>query len=513
MRLPRLPHLSGLPLEAMGSVALATAGAALVAVDSLLGAPAPAVGPRVLEPLAPQVERVVAAPSARSVAPGGVLPSVGRPTPTPVPAPAPTLLPTPTPTPTPSEIAPRVEALEVHPHGAAALQPGAVMRDVLDTRALMPVQGVWRGPPLVVHDNPESFTTPGVLGSTIAPVPGRGDSTYDLPGGARTFTLAQNRTGRAQVYSTVVENTSSTPMVLSYSGTVYSKKVTPVDGQISPDYAASGGFRGPHAVAAYSALSAVPGKNGFVRGTLALAPGQTAVLHKVSLHPGGEVFSALDLSAQDPSQTFGVASVASPRALTADDLGRLSRGTYPAAGIPRDFAPAGPNALGRPNGVIVAGSTFEAARTVVLAPGQRTGELFLATRFKSAGERPDLAAIEPTLGNPGGVGPAARTSDGSYGARYRFRYTLENPGTKPLRVEVGLTAPSSGEGAHRPLGGELTLPVRVDGQVVRARVDGRGEGRVLAVVEVPAGGRRVVALELVNVGNIFPPAGIELRAR
>jgi hypothetical protein len=375
------------------------------------------------------------------------------------------------------------------------------------------VQGVWSGPPLVVHDNPESFTTPGVLGSTIAPVPGRGDASYDLPGGARVFALAHNRTGRAQVYSTVVRNTSSTPMVLEYSGTVYSKKITPTDGQISADYAAGGGFRGPHALAAHSELSAVPRKNGFVTGTLTLSPGQTAVLHSVGLHPGGEVFSSLELRARGPSQTFGVASVASPRPLTAGDLARVASGAYPAAGVPRDFAPAGPNALGRPNGVVVAGSTFEAARTLTLAPGQRTGELFLATRFKAAGARPDLATIEPALGNPQGVGAAANTSDGSYGARYRFRYTLENPGPTPLRVEVGLTAPSSGEGPHRPLGGELTLPVRVDGQVVRSRVDARGEGRVLTVVEVPAGGRRVVSLELVNVGNIFPPAGIELRAR
>lgn len=495
MRLPRLSPLPLPPLQAMGAAALATAGAVIVALDSIVGAPAPALAPQGLEPAPPRVELPVAVrgASARRGAPEPVLPSVGRPRPA-------------------ATVAP-VAAPRVHPLTEGPLASRAVMRDVLGARALSPVQGVWSGPPLVVHDNPESFTTPGVLGSTIAPVPGRGDSSYDLPGGARVFALAHNRTGRAQVYSTVVRNTSSAPMVLEYSGTVYSKKVTPVDGTISADYAAGGGFRGPHAIAAHSELSAVPGKNGFVKGALPLSPGQTAVLHKVGLHPGGEVFSSLELRARDPSQTFGVASVASPQPLTSGELARVASGAYPAAGLPRDFAPAGPNALGRPNGVVVAGSTFEAARTVVLAPGQRMGELFMATRFKAAGARPDLATIEPALGNPHGVGPAATTSDGSYGARYRFRYTLENPGSTPLRVEVGLTAPSSGEGPHRPLGGELTLPVRVDGQVVPARVDARGEGRVLTVVEVPAGGRRVLSLELVNVGNIFPPAGIELRAR
>jgi hypothetical protein len=111
------------------------------------------------------------------------------------------------------------------------------------------------------------------------------------------------------------------------------------------------------------------------------------------------------------------------------------------------------------------------------------------------------------------VGPQATISDGAYGARHRLRYQLDNPSDRARRVEVILTAPSSGDGPFRPLGGQLTLPVRVDGRIVEARVDARGEGRVLAVVEVAPGARRPLDLELVHVGNTFPPAGIELRVR
>jgi hypothetical protein len=383
----------------------------------------------------------------------------------------------------------------------------------LPTRALAPVQGRWVGPPLLIHDNPESFSRPGVLGSTIAPVPGRGDGTFDFPGAAEVFALANNRTGAPQRFSTVVQNTSDRPMTLSVEGVVYSKKLTPTDGRVPMGYAMDGGFRGPHAITARSALAAVPGQNGYSARTFTLAPGELKVVSTTGVHAGGEVFSRLALRAGDASQTFRVASVASPAPLAADDLAALRTGRAPVAGLPRDYAPAGPNRLGRPNGVVEAGSTFEGGRTVRLTPGTRTGDLIYATRFKNAGPGPELPSLTHTLPNPAGVGPQATISDGAYGARHRLRYQLDNPSDRARRVEVILTAPSSGDGPFRPLGGQLTLPVRVDGRIVEARVDARGEGRVLAVVEVAPGARRPLDLELVHVGNTFPPAGIELRVR
>jgi hypothetical protein len=352
-----------------------------------------------------------------------------------------------------------------------------------------------------------------VLGSTIAPVPGRGDGTFDFPGQAEVFALANNRTGAPQRFSTVVHNASERPMTLTVEGVVYSKKLTPTDGRIPEGYARDGGFRGPHAIAARSALAAVPGSNGYMLRTVTLEPGEVKVVSTTPIHPGGEVFSRLALRAEDPTQTFRVASVASPAPLTAADLAAIRAGRAPAAGLARDFAPAGPNRLGRPNGVVEAGSTFEGGRTVTLTPGTRTGDLIYATRFKNAGPGPELPTLTHTLANPSGVGPEATISDGAYGARHRLRYLLDNTTADARRVEVVLTAPSSGDGPFRPLGGQLTLPVRVDGRIVEARVDARDEGRVLAVVEVPPGATRPLELELVHVGNTFPPAGIELRVR
>ncbi len=397
-------------------------------------------------------------------------------------------------------------------HSLSPLSVGHIVPSPLGTRELSPVQGRWTGGPLVIHDNPETFSRPGILGSTIAAVPGRGDSRYDLPGEARLFSLANNRTGAAQIFSVVVKNTTDTPLSLSLRGTLYSKNITPSDQNIPVNYGQEG-FRGPHAIAATSYLAAVPGQSGYLSRSATIPPGGLQVVATTQVAAGGEVFAMLDLVADDPSQTFAVASVASAQTLTRNDLAKIDQGQYPAAGISSDYAPAGENRLGRPNGVVAAGSTFEGGRTISLSAGQRTGDLIWATRFKNAGDTAEIGQIEPVLPNIEGVGPAATSADGSYGTRYRLNYTVENSGTTPLRVEVALTAPEHIGEVHRPLGGELTVPVRVDGVLRKVRVDARNEGRVVAVIEVPPGTQRPVSLELVNLGNTFPPAGIEFRAR
>lgn len=142
-------------------------------------------------------------------------------------------------------VAPRISEL---PTAASARQPiehplsteapralGQMITTPLSVFELAPVKGQWTGAPLVIHDNPETFSRPGVLGSTIAPVPGRGDGTYDFPGRAQVFALSNNRTGAPQRFSTIVANTSSSTITLDISGTVYSKGVTPTDGKISPN--------------------------------------------------------------------------------------------------------------------------------------------------------------------------------------------------------------------------------------------------------------------------------------
>jgi hypothetical protein len=58
----------------------------------------------------------------------------------------------------------------------------------------------------------------------------------------------------------------------------------------------------------------------------------------------------------------------------------------------------------------------------------------------------------------------------------------------------------------------LTLPVRMDGVQRNARVSARATGVVLGTVEVPPRSTRELSLQLTNLGNLFPPAGIELRS-
>jgi hypothetical protein len=386
---------------------------------------------------------------------------------------------------------------------------------------LGPAAGSLTGAPLVVADQPESFRKSGVLLSTIGPVAGRDDTTYDLPGEARFFGLANNRTGKVQRNWLAVENTSDEPLELSIRGTIYSKHYTPTDGQVPVDYKERGDFQGPHAVTAMSLMRAEPGQNGYVEKTVTIPPGETRVVADTYMHPGGEVFQILDLEAKSPGQTFRIANAVTDESPSAQDLAGLRRSPE-AAGIPRDYYPAGDNALGRPHGIIENGQTFRGRREIELRPNQRSGELIMATRFKNAGSTEEIGRLSPGGGvpeasyaeHPKVVNPRdPTTSDGNYGTTYALDYTLRNDTDAPLVAEVFFTAPRQGSELHRPVGGELTIPVKVDGTPTPVRVDARGEGVLLKRVTVPPGDRVPLALEVTSVGNTVPPAGIEVRAR
>ncbi len=407
-----------------------------------------------------------------------------------------------------------------HPSPAETNRVGGVSPDVLRMDQLAPVSGALAGAPMAVADQPESFSRPGLLLSTIGPVEGRQDTVFDFPGEARLYGLSGNKTGRPVRNWVAVQNTSDTPLELTVRGTTYSKHVTRPT-TISPDYNPEGGFVGPHAITGLSFLERVPGRNGYAEETFTIPPGETKLVRDVYQEAGGEVFHILDLEAKDPSQTFRIANGATASSPSASELDRLSEGA-PGAGIPENFYPAGENALGRPHGIVNGGQRFEGGRTLALEPGERAGELFLATRFKNAGSTAEVGRLDPT----GGVPPAAYAhhpnvthprnpseSDGNYGTTYELEYTLENRTAEPLVYEVYLTAPRQGNELHRPGGGELTLPVRVNDEIHRARVNARGEGVMLGAFVVPPGGSVPVRLETTNQGNTFPPAGFEFRAR
>ncbi|MEM6558946.1 MAG: hypothetical protein AAF605_04100 [Myxococcota bacterium] len=397
---------------------------------------------------------------------------------------------------------------------------GSVSTDVLRMAQLSPIQGQLDGAPLAIADQPESYSTPGVLLSTIGPIQGRDDTIYDFQGEARFFGLTGNKTGVAQNNWIAVQNTSDEPLTLNVRGTSYSKRVTPTDGSISFDYAQDR-FQGPHAVTAMSFLNEEPGVNGYVDQTITIPPGETRIVHDVNQHPGGEVFHVLDLTAANEGQTFRLANGVTPGRPTQEDLNALADNPE-GAGIPENFNPAGDDALGRPHGVVLGGQQFTGERSIDLQPGQRAGELLFATRFKNAGSTeeigelyltggvpPESYAYHPDIDNP----RSATTSDGNYGTTYDLDYTLENNTGQPLVYDVYFTAPRLANESSRPLGGELTMPMRVNGEVIPVRVNGRGEGVMVAEIEVPPGSEAALEIELTNVGNTVPPAGFEFRAR
>jgi peptidoglycan hydrolase-like protein with peptidoglycan-binding domain len=405
-----------------------------------------------------------------------------------------------------------------------------IVKDVLGIRDLRAAQGSVAGSaPMAIFDNPETINTLGLVGSTIAPMQGRkGNTVHDFDGAARVYSIVNNQTqntlasaarrqlGQEKLHNihntVVVHNPSDKPLVLHVEGVVFSKGITRTDGRIPESYARNGAFRGPQGIAAASYMARKVGENGYVKKALTIPPGATRVISDVYQAPGGEVFTLLDLKGNG---RFRVAQVASEKQLNNDDLQKITRGTYATAGAgfrlrdrQSDFAGADEHRLGRPNGV-VGGSVFSGQERIDAT--QRTGRLLMSTRHKQAPDGSDLQTLSKVPGNKGFVGAAATTNDGGYGMTYDLRYRLENAGRAPQRVRIVMTSPKhSYEGAFNPDGGVLTLPVRIDGVQKNLRVHARGTGVVVGEVDVPAGGRDL-RLQLTNLGNIYPPVGIEFQ--
>lgn len=374
--------------------------------------------------------------------------------------------------------------------------------------------------PIAVFDNPESFHTPGVLGSTIGPVKGRGDTTFDFPGAGRMFVLAGNHTSAQLTFSVVVQNVSNAEAVVEVRGVLYSKHVT-TGLTLSEDYA-QGRFSGPHAIVSKGMALAEAGKDGYLQKSVRIAAHASAVMLTARHAVRGEIFAILDFVARDAASSapskFRFAATSTERAHDTASLKALAAGTLVGAGTDEDFAPEnlgipppGRKILGRANGVALVGDRVRASRTVSLgASGHREGDLFLATRREAAnGDTSEIVILDRVLDR------GSRAVDGNFGVTYELEYKVET--AEPRTVDILLTAPTDRDGPHTALGGELTLGIRwksASGESFKAvRVDARGDAVPLASFAVKPGAPVSFAIEFTHVGNTFPPAGIEFRTR
>jgi hypothetical protein len=400
--------------------------------------------------------------------------------------------------------------------GGANGRGGAETSSVLPLSGLDPVQGQITGPQMLIVDNPETFRTAGVLASTMAPMQGRGDTTHDFVGVARYFALSQNATGKALRNMILIKNTSNKDLDFKIQGEVYCNKgVTKTDGRIQPNYKADGDFQGPHAIASSAYLDAQNGKNGYVAKTVKVKAGDTEVVNDQYHETGSEVFALVEITASDPKGTFRVAGVAHATSLDEAAENKVGNGEWASAGDPtkEDFAGAGANKLGRPNGVITSGSVFTGGRTFEVTPGFKDGDAVMATRFKNAGssESAEISKPQPNK-DEARNGKAATLDEGNYGIEYLLQYGLKNPGTAPVTAKLLFTAPrSSPSEQHKPMGGEVTMPMEVDGKRVEVRLNARGGGVLVGTWTLQPGTTKMVPVRFVNFGNIFPPAGFEVR--
>lgn len=402
--------------------------------------------------------------------------------------------------------------------GGATGRGGAETKSILMEDKLKPLDAKMTGPDMLINDNPETFRKSGMLGSTMAPIPGRGDTSHTFVGSGRFFALAQNGTGKSQRNQVLIRNTFSKDLTFTIKGTVFvNKGITATDGRIDQRYQKDGGFQGPQAVAATSFLDAQPGKNGYLEKRVTIKAGDTEIVNNQYHEMGSEVFSLLEITASDAKGTFTLGHVSSDKTLDEKGISDVAAGRYAAAGDPKsgkDYASAEGSKMGRPNGVITSGSVVTGGRVVPVSKGSRDGDLVMSTDTRnSGGDRREIAKIDKTLPNPAGLGPAATQNDGNYGLEYRLTYTLKNGSGQKVNTKVLLTSPRQGEkDALNPAGGAMTMPVEMNGKRIEVRVNSRGTGVILGTIPVEPGKEKEVNLRWVHMGNTFPPCGVEFQS-
>ncbi len=402
--------------------------------------------------------------------------------------------------------------------GGATGRGGAETTKILAEDQLKPLNAKMTGPDMLINDNPETFRKSGTLGSTMAPIPERGDTSHTFVGSGRFFALAQNGTGKAQRNQLLIRNTFSKDLTFTIKGTVFvNKGITPTDGRIDQRYKKDGGFQGPQAVAATSFLDAKPGKNGYLEKRVTIKAGDTEIVNNQYHEMGSEVFSLLEITTNDTKGTFTLAHVSSDKTLDEKGIADVTTGRYAAAGDPKsgkDYASAEGSKMGRPNGVITSGSVVTGGRVVSVSKGGREGDLVMSTDTRnSGGDQREIAKISKTLPNPAGLGPAATQNDGNYGLEYRLSYTLKNGSSQKVNTKILLTSPKQAvKDALNPGGGAMTMPVEMNGKRIEVRINSRGTGVLLGTIPVEAGKEKEVNLRWVHMGNTFPPAGVEFQS-
>lgn len=352
---------------------------------------------------------------------------------------------------------------------------------------LRPLPGGLDKRPLIVSNNPEMFTSPGYLLRTSGPTPGRGDMTHTVDKGFDLYIHHLNKVeGRGSMDLVVVlKNPSTRPVTARLSGAL----------RMTNDRGAGWGmgkeaFGGPNAVAADAVMSEDPGK-GYEENSITLAPGASvrAVVHAVRF--GAEVDGRYVVDADGPLQCD----------IKAEAGASDKRNSGTAEG---HMASTAPGALGRASGVYQGAHwNYKGGPIDIPEEGQAAGYLVSGTKYQRKIQQQAPQAVTRYPDSSQGV-------EGCYGVEYDLAFPLRNASAKAQKVQVAFTAPHK-DGEKQPPSFHWMGPIRVNGKVLRARVNELGDGVVLGTWDIPPGGIQDVHLDFLTPGDITAPEAIEIR--
>ena len=383
----------------------------------------------------------------------------------------------------------------------ATLKGGADTNTSLHLSHLQPLPGSLDETELLVSNNPEMFSKPGYLfrssgttgkvnydHSNSKAMEERGNLGHTFNKG--NFVLYLHHLNDVATVPSVnmvviLRNPSNRLVKGKLDGAIQQTKDP--KGNWGPNKEA---FGGPNAIAADGAMTQDASKGHRIT-QFTIPPGGSirAVVHKVAWK--AEVDGRFEIDADGP--------------LTCDILAEAAGANngYPEA-ADGHWASTSKGALGRASGVykganwIWRGEPMEIPRK-----GQAKGYLVSGTKYQEKIQSQPPQAISKYRDSSQGV-------EGCYGVRYDLTFPLYNPSPETRRVQVAFTAPFK-EGEKQPPSFHWMGPVKVNGKILRIRVNELGDGSILGTWDLPSGARQDIHLEFLTPGDITAPEAIELR--
>ncbi|MEU8002287.1 DUF3370 family protein [Catellatospora sp. NPDC049111] len=281
---------------------------------------------------------------------------------------------------------------------------------------LRQLPGAVTGSPIVVSNNPETFTGNGWLMLHSRTTPARGGAATPLSGTFPLYLYHQNGTSTTRYLHVLISNPNAEPVTVTMRGAAYTNAQKP----LTADPAQRAGTGPCYAVA-----------DAWTRGTTttylsgtSIASGKAVQPTRITMAASNIADGRFEITASAGVYVYTVVT-SDGSTTTATNLSQQN-----ASYAPGNIASESPTTYGREAGVYSTSAWDTGQVTLPLPAAGRHLGLAVNTTAKQE------PALDQTTAGTATMGDSSTRSWGNYGHRYTIRLVLQNPSTSARTVKV-----------------------------------------------------------------------------